>query len=110
MYVAAVLSAVAVLVVFFDGFTCHDARGDGDDGVTKEHDNGGDELACGSDRSNVAVAYGGDSDNGPINSAGNTGYGGIGFALNAVHGGTEDHRDNEDKHHKDENLHGTAPQ
>ena len=95
-------------LMLFDGLARHNARGDGDDGVTEEHDDGGDELAGASDRGNVAVADGGDGDNSPVDAAWDAGDGWVGVALDAVHGGAENHGNDEDEHHKDKHLHGTA--
>ena len=69
---------------------------------------GGDKLARCSDGSNVAVTHGCDGDNGPVDATRNAGDGGVGGALNAVHGGAENHGNDEDEHHKDKHLHGTA--
>lgn len=99
---------VADTLVLFDGLARHDARGDGDDGVAEEHDDGGDELASAGDRGNVAVADGGDGDNSPVDAAWDAGDGWVGGALDAVHGGAENHGNDEDEHHKDKHLHGTA--
>lgn len=108
--VATAATAVGVLFVLLNGLARHNARGNGNDGVAEEHDDGGDELACGCDGSNVAVAHGGDGDDGPVDATRNAGDGRIDTALNAVHGGTEDDGEDEDEHHKDEHLDATAPQ
>ena len=106
MVVAAISSFVPFML--FDGFASHNARGDGNDGVAEQHDQGGDELTSAGDRGDVAVADSGDGDNSPVDTARDAGDGRVLASLDAVHGGTENDGNDEDEHHEAEDFHCTA--
>ena len=61
------------LLRFVDDCGCYDACRDGDDGVTKEHDDGRKDFTEERDRRDIAVAHCGKCDDGPIDAGGEVG-------------------------------------
>lgn len=109
--VATGTASLLQLLVFAHHRGRDNARGDGNDGVADEHDDGRDEAAHGRDGRDVAIAHGGHGDDGPVDAVGDVvELRARGIALDGIH--HRAHGRDEDEHEKeeDENLRRADPQ
>lgn len=109
------LDIFAELADEFDG---DDPGGDGDDGVSHDHHEGGDHLADDGVGGDIAVAHGGDGDDGPVDGLGDTGElvrGSVGVVVKCVWAFYEIHdrahddgeREDAEEEHRDFSAAGT---
>ena len=83
----------------------HDTGGHSDDGVTQNHDEGGEEASNDRDRSDVAITDSGEGDNRPVDAGADVGELGVRLcSLNHKHQRTHDGDENEHKEEIDEYL------
>lgn len=86
-----------VRVVYERG--CDDARGDGDDGVAQQHDEGREQSAEGCHGCDVAIAHGGHGDDGVVDGCSKVGELGVGLvAFDEIH-------ERADARHEDKHEH-----
>ena len=78
----------------------YDTGGHSDDGVTQNHDEGGEEASNDRDRSDVAITDGGEGDNRPVDASANVGE--LGTRLCSLNHKHQCSHDGDEDEHKEE--------